>query len=63
MNVAQLKEKLNDYPDNMEIAIRSTESEFSFAPINQLTEVDVDFKEDPHGKVLNTQKCLLLDEL
>lgn len=62
MNVKQLKEAIKDLPDNMDVMIYETFSEFTHTTAERAEVEDVGFYEEPGGKKLASEKCLVIRE-
>lgn len=62
MTKAQLLKLLEPYPDNMEVFIAQTETDFSYTLVNSVYKKKVDFKEDPGGETLASHDVIVIDE-
>jgi hypothetical protein len=63
MTVKELKEKLNQYPDNMSVFLAERKTEFSYGLLNSVRSKQIDFKEDPDDKkAMATDTVIVLDE-
>lgn len=58
MNVKQLKEQLNKYPDDMDVLIAERETEFSYEFLKSLYIIYID---DPESEPLCSNTVLVLD--
>jgi hypothetical protein len=63
MTVAQLRQHLAMYPDNMEVFFAEIETGFKYAPVEEIYEKDLNCMEDPDGSVFATDKVLILDSI
>jgi hypothetical protein len=62
MTVIQLMEKLKHYPENMDVFMAPRKTEFTYGLVNSITHEDIDFMEEPGGKVLSSDEVVILDE-
>lgn len=62
MNIKQLKEKIENLPDTMEVFVAERKSEFSYGLVNSACVKKLNFSEDPESKTLATENCFVLDE-
>ena len=62
MTVKELKEKLNKYPDNMDVFVAERKTEFSFGLVNSTREEVIDFKEEPNSETLSSMAVVVIDE-
>lgn len=65
MTVKELKEKLNNYPDDMDIVICGGKSDFTYAPLESVRKQVVRFCEDednPNEEPFCDEECVVLDE-
>lgn len=62
MNVKELKEKIANLPDNMDVFIAERKTEFSYGLVNSAFVKKINFTEDPDGEVLAQENVLVLDE-
>ena len=62
MNVKELKQKLEKYPENMEVFMAERKTEFGFGLLNSVRCDEISFMEDPDGKALATDTVIILDE-
>lgn len=62
MNIKQLKEKIKDLPDNMDVFLDQRLTDFTFGMANSGEVKKIDFMEDPEGEVLNSYECFVLSE-
>ena len=62
MNVKQLKEELNKYPDHMDVFMAERKTEFAYGLLNSVTSDIINFTEEPGGEVLSSDKAVILDE-
>lgn len=61
MTVKQLKEKLNDFPDNMDVFLAERQTEYAFGLLNSVGSQDVVF--DPeNGEESVELECVVLSE-
>lgn len=47
MTVKQLKEKLAQYPDNLEVFVAERKTEFAFGLVNSVRSEEITFAENP----------------
>ncbi len=63
MNVKQLKEKLNEFPDDMDVFIPSTMSDFDYGIVNSVQSKEIRFYEDGNDEVEPAEaECVILTE-
>lgn len=62
MNIKQLKEKIKDLPDNMDVFLDERQTDFTYGLANTGEVRNVDFMEEPEGEVLNSYECFVLSE-
>lgn len=62
MTVKELKEKLNEYPDNLDVFLYST-SEFGIGLANNVYVDNAKFSETPNGKALCTDRVLIIEDI
>lgn len=62
MTVKQLKEAIADLPDTMDVFVAERKTEFAYGLVNDAYVKRIDFMEEPDGKVLSSDNCLVLDE-
>lgn len=63
MNVKELINELEKYPDNMDVFIDERATDFTYGLLNSVKVKKVNFKEDPNGQTLATNDCIILSEL
>lgn len=63
MNVRQLIEKLSQFPDHMNVFLdeRLTD-EYRFGLLNSVHMTEVEFMEEPEGKVISKDNAVILSE-
>jgi len=63
MNVKELKQKLNNYPDDMDVFIHSTLTEFKYGLVNSVVSKKIRFSEnDTPSEISPIVNCLVLTE-
>lgn len=62
MTVKELKSKLADLPDNMDVFLAERQTEFKYGLVNSAYVKEINFMEEPDGKVLSRDKVVILDE-
>ena len=62
MTVKELKQKLEKYPDNMEVFIDERLTEFKYGLLNSVRSKKIDFVEEPEGEVLANEEVVILCE-
>lgn len=62
MNVKQLKEKLSEYPDHMDVFMDERLTDFRFGLLNSVTSREIPFSEDPDGPELSRDTVVILSE-
>jgi hypothetical protein len=62
MNVKQLKEKIANLPDQMEVFVAERKTEFAYGLVNSAVVKKLNFAEEPDGEVLAKDEVLVLDE-
>lgn len=64
MTIAQLKHKIADLPDNMDVFIEELETGFHYGLVNSAQVKEIDFYESPEDEEpLGRDKVLILSEL
>ena len=62
MSIKDLKEKIKDLPDTMEVFIDERVTEFTYGLVNSVKVKRVDFVEETGSEVLATDDVLVLSE-
>lgn len=62
MTVKELKQRLEVYPDNMEVFIAERKTEFTYGLLNSVQSKEIAFMESPDDEVLATDTVVILDE-
>lgn len=62
MTVKELKEKLNEYPDHLDVFIDERVSDFTYGLVNSVRGQDVNFVEEPGGEPLSRDFVVILSE-
>lgn len=63
MNVKQLKEKLNEFPDDMDVFIPSTISDFDYGMVNSVSSKQISFYDEGDDSIEPVEiECLVLTE-
>lgn len=62
MTVKELKKKLEQYPDNMDVFIDERVTDFSYGLFNTVSSKVVDFMEEPGGVSLCKDTVVVLSE-
>ena len=63
MTVKQLREELEQYPDNMEVFVAERKTDFKYGLVNSVTSEVIGLKEDPGDEdALATERVVILDE-
>ncbi len=62
MTVKELKNKLETYPEHMEVLIEDTDGEFQFKPLEEMEVKNVKFSEGHEGEPFAFEDCLVLGE-
>lgn len=63
MTVKTLKEKLNKFPDTMEVFMAERKTEFTYGLVNSVRSDEINFKEDPYDEeILARDTVVILDE-
>jgi len=62
MTVKELKEKIYKLPDNMDVFISERKTEFEYGLVNSAYVQEINFMEEPDGKVLSRDKVVVIDE-
>lgn len=63
MNVRQLKQKIKNLPDHMDVFIGKKNSEFHYSLLNEVNIKEINFKESPDGKIKSKDKVVLLKDV
>lgn len=61
MTVRELREKLAEFPNNMEVFLDRT-TDFKYGSAENVYSKKINFKEDPDDKVLATDKVVIISE-
>jgi hypothetical protein len=61
MNAGKLKQLLAPIPDEMDVYIAEVETGFKYAPVEEVRQEEINFMEEPGGKVLATEKVVIID--
>jgi len=62
MTVKELKEKIENLPDSMDVFVAERKTEFTYGLVNSAFVKKIDFVEEPGGEVLAQDNVLVLDE-
>lgn len=62
MTVKELKEKIANLPDNMDVFVAERKTEFTYGLVNSAFVKEINFVEDPYGEVVAQDYALVLDE-
>lgn len=62
MTVKELKEKLNEFPDDMVVFVSERVTDFSYGLVNSVYIKEINFTEEPGGEVLSRDKVVIIDE-
>lgn len=62
MTVKELREKLDEYPDNMDVYLQST-SQFGVGLANEVYVENIKFSEEPNSKPLCSEKVLIIEDI
>ena len=62
MTVKELKQKLHEYPDNMEVFICGGKTEFEFGLLNSVRKKNIRFYDSDDSEVEAFDDCVVLDE-
>lgn len=62
MNIKQLKEKIENLPDHMDVFIRQDNPEFNCSMVEKAKVINASFAEDEGGPVLAKDKIFLLTD-
>lgn len=62
MTVKELREKLQQYPDNMDVFVAERKTEFAYGLVNSITSRKINMMEEPDGEVLCQDTVVVLDE-
>lgn len=62
MNIKQLKEKIANLPDTMEVFVAERKTEFAYGLVNSARVMNINFMEDLDGEVLAQDDVLVIDE-
>lgn len=61
MTVKELKAKLDQYPDEIEVFIVEVDTGFKYNPVEQVRAEKINFQEEPGGKTLASSKVVVID--
>jgi hypothetical protein len=62
MTIKQLKEKIANLPDNMDVFVSERKTEFAYGLVNSASVKQINFMEEPNGEILAEEDVLVLDE-
>lgn len=62
MKVKELKEKIANLPDSMDVFVAERKTEFTYGLVNSAFVKKIDFVEEPGGEVLAQDNVLVLEE-
>jgi hypothetical protein len=62
MTVKELKQELEKHPDTMDVFLAPRLTEFTFGLLNSVSVQKINFKDEPDGEIIATEKCLILNE-
>ena len=62
MTVKELKQKLEKYPENMDVFMDERISDFRYGLLNSISVTKINFMEEPDGKVLSKDDVIVLSE-
>ncbi|WCM42428.1 hypothetical protein MG290_01795 [Flavobacterium sp. CBA20B-1] len=62
MTVKELKEKIANLPDSMDVFVAERKTEFTYGLVNSAFVKMINFMEEPDGEVLAQDNVLVLDE-
>ena len=62
MNIKELKEKIKNLPDTMDVFLDQRLTDFTYGLANSAEVKKIDFMEEPEGEVLNSYECFVLSE-
>jgi hypothetical protein len=63
MTVKELKQKLEQYPDNMDVFLDERTTEFTYGLLNSISSKKINFKESPDdSEILARETVLILSE-
>ena len=62
MTIKELKEKIKDLPDYMDVFVDERLTEFRYGLVNSAEVREINFMEEPDGEVLSTDKVFVLTE-
>ena len=62
MTVKELKEKIANLPDSMNVFVAKRKTEFTYGLVNSAFVKKINFVEEPDGEVLAQDNVLVFDE-
>jgi len=62
MNVKQLKQELEKYPDDMDVFIDERLTDFRYGLLNGVTKKEINFMEEPNSEPLSKDTVVVLGE-
>ncbi len=62
MTVKELKAKLEDMPDNMDVFMSERKTEYAYGLVNSAFVKEINFVDEPGGEALSRDKVVVLDE-
>ena len=62
MTVKELIKELQKHPENMDVFVADRKTEFTYGLVNSVVKKEIDFMEEPDGKVLSRDNIIVIDE-
>ncbi|HET8838056.1 MAG TPA: hypothetical protein VFM82_03590 [Flavobacteriaceae bacterium] len=62
MTIKELKQKIENLPDTMDVFIDERVSEFTYGLVNSAKVREINFMEEPGGKALSKNEVLIFSE-
>jgi len=62
MTIAQLKEAIKDFPDNMDVFVCERKTDFSYGLVNSVYTKEINFSEEPGGEIEARDIVVVIDE-
>ena len=62
MTIKELKQKIENLPDTMEVFVDERYTDFKYGLVNSANVTEIDFMEEPDGKPLSQDYVFVLSE-
>ena len=62
MTIKELKEKLSEFPDDMDVFVSERVTDFTYGLVNNVYIKEINFMEEPEGEVLSRDEVVIISE-